>query len=50
MSYAAAIEQLNAMVPELYTRARADATEVLAGRDPELLGALGDPQRGFRRC
>ena len=47
MSYAAAIEQLNAMVPELYTGAGVPRRKFSLDEIGILLGALGDPQEGF---
>src|ERR1035437_2112103 len=47
MSYAAAIEQLNAMVPELYTGAGVPRRKFSLDEIGILLGALGDPQRNF---
>jgi len=47
MSYAAAIEQLNAMVPELYTGAGEPRRKFSLGEIGILLAELGDPQRRF---
>lgn len=47
MSYAAAIEQLNAMVPELYTGAGVPRRKFSLDEIGILLGALGDPQQRF---
>jgi dihydrofolate synthase/folylpolyglutamate synthase len=47
MSYAAAIEQLNAMVPELYTGAGEPRRKFSLDEIGILLGALGDPQLRF---
>ena len=47
MSYAAAIEQLNAMVPELYTGAGVPRRKFSLDEIGVLLGALGDPQLRF---
>jgi len=47
MSYAAAIEQLNAMVPELYTGAGEPRRKFSLEEIGILLAELGDPQRGF---
>ncbi len=47
MSYAAAIEQLNAMVPELYTGSGKPRRKFSLNEIGILLGALGDPQRSF---
>jgi dihydrofolate synthase/folylpolyglutamate synthase len=48
MSYAAAIDQLNAMVPELYTGAGQPRRKFSLDEMRTLLRALGDPQRRFR--
>lgn len=48
MSYAAAIEQLNAMVPELYTRSGQARRKFSLDEIRVLLEALGHPQRRFR--
>jgi dihydrofolate synthase/folylpolyglutamate synthase len=47
MSYTAAIDQLNAMVAELYTRPGQARRKFSLGEVRALLGALGDPQRRF---
>jgi dihydrofolate synthase/folylpolyglutamate synthase len=47
MSYAAAIEQLNAMVPELYTGAGKPRRKFSLEEIRVLLAALGDPHRRF---
>jgi len=47
MSYAAAIEQLNAMAPELYTRAGQPRRKFSLDEIRILLGALGDPHLRF---
>ena len=47
MSYAAAIEQLNAMVPELYTGAGEPRRKFSLEEIGILLAELGDPQRRF---
>ena len=47
MSYAAAIEQLNALVPELYTGAGVPRRKFSVDEIGILLGALGDPQKRF---
>jgi dihydrofolate synthase / folylpolyglutamate synthase len=47
MSYAAAIEQLNAMTPELYTRAGHPRHKFSLDEIRALLGALGEPQKQF---
>ena len=47
MSYAAAIEQLNAMVPELYTGAGVPRRKFSLDEIGILLGALDDPQHRF---
>ncbi len=47
MSYAAAIEQLNTMAPELHTRAGQPRRKFSLEEVRLLLGALGDPQRRF---
>src|SRR5664279_4720714 len=47
MSYASAIEQLNAMVPELYTSAGHPRRKFSLHEIGILLGALGDPERAF---
>jgi dihydrofolate synthase / folylpolyglutamate synthase len=47
MSYAAAIEQLNAMTPELYTRAGHPRHKFSLDEIRILLGELGDPHRQF---
>jgi dihydrofolate synthase/folylpolyglutamate synthase len=48
MSYAAAIDQLNAMVPELYTRTGQPRRKFSLEEIRVLLGALGDPHRRVR--
>jgi len=48
MSYAAAIEQLNAMTPELYTGAGHPRRKFSLDEVGTLLAALGDPQRRVR--
>jgi dihydrofolate synthase/folylpolyglutamate synthase len=48
MSYAAAIEQLKAMGPELYAKAGQPRRKFSLDEVRTLLGALGDPQRQFR--
>jgi len=48
MSYAAAIEQLNAMTPELYTGAGHPRRKFSLDEVGALLSALGDPQRRIR--
>ena len=47
MSYAAAIEQLNAMVPELYTGSGQPRRKFSLDEIRLLLAALGDPHRRF---
>jgi dihydrofolate synthase/folylpolyglutamate synthase len=47
MSYAAAIEQLSAMVPELYTGTGETRRKFSLDEIGTLLGALGQPQRQF---
>ena len=47
MSYTAAIDQLNAMVAELYTRPGQARRKFSLGEVRALLGALGDPQQRF---
>jgi dihydrofolate synthase / folylpolyglutamate synthase len=47
MSYSAAIEQLNAMVPELYAHAGQPRRKFSLEELRILLGALGEPQRRF---
>lgn len=47
MSYAVAIEQLNAMVPELYTSGGHPRRKFSLNEIGILLAALGDPQRAF---
>ena len=47
MSYAAAIDQLNAMVPELYTRPGQPRRKFSLDEIRMLLEALGNPQRSF---
>jgi dihydrofolate synthase/folylpolyglutamate synthase len=48
MSYQAAIDQLNAMTPELYTRLGAARRKFSLEEVRTLLAALGDPQRRIR--
>jgi dihydrofolate synthase/folylpolyglutamate synthase len=48
MSYTAAIQQLSAMVPELYTRPGQARRKFSLDEIRVLLGALGDPHRRFR--
>lgn len=48
MSYAAAIDQLNAMAPELYTRSGQPRRKFSLDEFRVLLGELGHPQRRFR--
>ena len=48
MSYAAALEQLNAMAPELFTRPGQPRRKFSLDQVHTLLAALGDPQTGFR--
>lgn len=47
MSYTAAIEQLNAMVPELYARAGQPRRKFSLEEVRTLLASLGDPQQHF---
>ena len=47
MSYAAAIDQLNAMTPELYAKAGQARRKFSLQEVRILLGALGDPQQSF---
>jgi hypothetical protein len=47
MSYASAIDQLNAMVPELYTRSGQPRRKFSLAEIRILLAALGDPQLRF---
>jgi len=47
MSYAAAIDQLNAMVPELYASSGHPRRKFSLHEIGILLGAMGDPQRSF---
>jgi len=47
MSYTAAIDQLNAMVPELYAKAGHPRRKFSLNEVRTLLSALGDPQRCF---
>jgi dihydrofolate synthase/folylpolyglutamate synthase len=47
MSYAAAIEQLNAMTPELYAKAGQPRRKFSLDEVRILLGALGNPERRF---
>jgi len=48
MSYAAAIEELNALAPELYARAGQARRKFSLDEIGVLLGTLGDPQRRIR--
>jgi dihydrofolate synthase / folylpolyglutamate synthase len=48
MSYAAAIDQLNAMVPELYTSGGHPRRKFSLNEIRTLLGALGNPHHSFR--
>jgi dihydrofolate synthase/folylpolyglutamate synthase len=48
MSYAAAVDQLNAMVPELYASTGQPRRKFSLDEIRILLAALGDPQRRFR--
>jgi dihydrofolate synthase/folylpolyglutamate synthase len=48
MSYAAAVDQLNAMVPELYASSGQPRHKFSLDEIRVLLAALGDPQRRFR--
>lgn len=48
MSYAAAIDQLNALTPELHSRGGEPRRKFSLEQVRILLGALGDPQRSFR--
>ena len=48
MSYAAAIDQLNSMVPELYVSSGQARRKFSLEEVRTLLGALGDPQLSFR--
>jgi dihydrofolate synthase/folylpolyglutamate synthase len=48
MSYAAALEQLNAMAPELYSRSGQPRRKFSLEQFHTLLAALGDPQTQFR--
>jgi dihydrofolate synthase/folylpolyglutamate synthase len=48
MSYAAAVDQLNAMVPELYTSHGQPRRKFSLDEIRVLLAALGDPHRRFR--
>ena len=48
MSYSAAIEQLNAMTPELYARAGQPRRKFSLEEIRVLLAELGDPQRSFQ--
>jgi dihydrofolate synthase/folylpolyglutamate synthase len=48
MSYAAALEQLNAMAPELFTPPGEPRRKFSLDQVQTLLAALGDPQRRFR--
>ncbi len=47
MSYAAAIDQLNAMTPELYAKSGLPRRKFLLNEVRILLGALGNPERRF---
>src|SRR5512146_2698580 len=47
MSYAAAIDQLNAMVPELHTGANHPRRKFSLDEIRTLLGALGNPHHSF---
>ncbi len=47
MTYAAAVDQLNAMAPELYTRSGQPRRKFALEEVRTLLGALGDPQGKF---
>lgn len=47
MSYSAALDQLNAMVPELYAKAGQQRRKFSLDKVRILLGAFGDPQRRF---
>lgn len=47
MSYAAAIDRLNAMAPELYAKAGQPRRKFSLDEVRALLSALGDPQRSF---
>ena len=47
MSYAAAIDQLNAMTPELYAKAGQPRRKFSLDEVRILLGALGNPERRF---
>ena len=48
MSYAAALEQLNAMAPELFTKPGQPRRKFSLEQVRTLLSALGEPQRSFR--
>jgi dihydrofolate synthase/folylpolyglutamate synthase len=48
MSYQAAIDELNAMAPELFTRPGQPRRKFSLDEIGMLLGALGDPQRRLR--
>ena len=48
MSYAAAIDELNAMAPELYVRGGQQRRKFALEEVRTLLHALGDPQQNFR--
>ena len=48
MSYAAALEQLNAMAPELFTKPGQPRRKFSLDQVRTLLGALGDPHTRFR--
>jgi dihydrofolate synthase/folylpolyglutamate synthase len=48
MSYAAAIDQLNALTPELHSRGGEPRRKFSLDQVRTLLHALGDPQRSFR--
>src|SRR4051812_38958895 len=48
MSYAAALQQLNAMAPELFTKPGQPRRKFSLDQVCTLLAALGDPHRRFR--
>jgi len=48
MSYAAALDQLNSMAPELFSRSGQPRRKFLLEQVRVLLAALGDPQKRFR--
>ena len=50
MSYAAAIDQLNAMTPELYAKAGQPRRKFSLNEVRILLAALGIPSGGSPRC